>query len=169
MRADLESRAAVRWRSVPPRWPSPARRRRAIAEAIDNGRIDAGEINEPELAAALASRRFRVLGHPFNAVASRFMYTAWFTTTDYLNQHRAAVQGFVRAMREAALYANTHRADTVDLLADFTRIDAAVIRKMTRVVQGTSLDLGLIQPVIEATARYKGIPAPFDAREFVLA
>jgi NitT/TauT family transport system substrate-binding protein len=141
----------------------------AIGEAIENGRVDAGQINEPDLAAALASKRFRVIGHPFDSVAPRFMYTAWFTTADYLKEHRAAVLGFARAMREAAAFANTHRSETVDVLADFTKVDAGVIRSMTRVVQGTSLDVSLIQPVIDATARYKGIPAPFDAREFLLS
>jgi NitT/TauT family transport system substrate-binding protein len=137
----------------------------AIAEAILLGRIDAGAINEPELAAALATKKLRVLGYPFNSVAPRFMYTAWFTTAEFAAQHRAAVNGFARAMREAAAYANGHHSQTVDLLSDFTKIDAGVIRTMTRVVQGTSLDPQLVQPVIDATARYKGIPASFDAHE----
>ena len=54
------------------------------------------------------------------------------------------------------------------MLSAFTRIDAAVIRSMTRVVQGTSLDVALLQPVIDASARYKAIPAPFDAKELLL-
>lgn len=137
----------------------------AIGEAIELGRVDGGQINEPELAAALATKKLRVLGHPFNAVAPRFMYTAWFAMADFASQHRAAVNGFARAMREAAAYANAHHAQTVDLLSDFTKIDPAVIKTMTRVVQGTSLDPQLLQPVIEATARYKGIPASFDAHE----
>jgi len=139
-----------------------------IATAIETGRIDAGAINEPELAAALVSKKLRVLGRPFDAVAQRFMYTAWFTTTDYVNAHRAAVEGFARAMREAAAYTNKNPAQTVDILAAFTKIDAGVIRTMTRVVQGTSLDVGLLQPVIDASARYKAIPAPFDAKELIL-
>ena len=139
-----------------------------IATAIETGRIDAGAINEPELASALASKKLRVLGKPFDAVAQRFMYTAWFTTTGYVDAHRAAVEGFARAMREAAAFVNKNPAQTVDLLAGFTKIDAGVIRSMTRVVQGTTLDVGLIQPVIDASARYKAIPAAFEAKELVL-
>ena len=96
------------------------------------------------------------------------MYTAWFTTTDYVNAHRAAVEGFARAMREAAAYVNRNPAQTVDLLSSFTKIDPGVIRSMTRVVQGTSLDVALIQPVIDASARYKAIPASFEAKELIL-
>ena len=131
------------------------------------GRIDGGQINEPELAAALATRKFRVLGHPFDAVARRFMYTAWFTTLEYASAHRAAVDGFARAMREAAAYANKNRAETVELLASISGVEAGVIRQMTRAEQGTALDPQLIQPVVDATARYKGIPAVFDARELI--
>jgi NitT/TauT family transport system substrate-binding protein len=139
-----------------------------IAAAIESGRIDAGAINEPELAAAKGSKKLRVLGRPFDAVAQRFMYTAWFTTTDFVNAHRAAVEGFARAMREAAAFANKNPAQTVDILSSFTRIEPNVIRSMTRVVQGTTLDVGLIQPVIDASARYKAIPASFEAKELIL-
>jgi hypothetical protein len=38
---------------------------------------------------------------------------------------------------------------------------------MTRATYGTSLDPALIQPVIEAAAKFKLIPAPFDARELI--
>jgi NitT/TauT family transport system substrate-binding protein len=139
-----------------------------IAAAIEAGRIDAGAINEPELAAALKTRKLRVLGKPFDAVAPRFMYTAWFTTVDFVKSHRPAVDGFARAMREAAAFTNAHPSDTVDLLASFTKIEPSVIRSMTRVVQGTSLDVALLQPVIDASARYKAIPASFDAKELFL-
>ena len=76
---------------------------------------------------------------------------------------------FARAMKEAAEYTNTHHAETVDLISKFTGIDAAMVRTMTRTQAGTTLDPGLIQPVIDASAKYKDIPTSFAARDIILA
>jgi NitT/TauT family transport system substrate-binding protein len=139
----------------------------AIAEAIETGRVVAGSANEPILGAALASGKVRVLAHTFDAIAPRFMFTAWFTTQAYAREHPQVVDGFARAVREAAAYVNAHHDETVDLIARFTSIDPAVVRRMTRTEDGTTLDPRLVQPVIDAAARYKDIPVAFDAREII--
>jgi NitT/TauT family transport system substrate-binding protein len=141
----------------------------AIPEAIETGRVVAGSANEPILGAALASGKVRVLAHTFDAISPHFMYTAWFTTQSWANAHRDAVDKFARAMKEAAEYTNAHHAETVDLISKFTGIPATMVRTMTRTQAGTTLDPGLIQPVIDASAKYKDIPAPFAARDIILA
>jgi ABC-type nitrate/sulfonate/bicarbonate transport system substrate-binding protein len=108
-----------------------------------------------------------MLAHPGTAIAPTYVYTVWFTTAAWAGANKAAVAGFARAMREAATYANAHHDQTADLIAAFTGVDIAVIRKMTRVTLGTSLDPQMIQPVIDAMAKFKAIPAPFDAREMI--
>jgi len=140
----------------------------AMVEAIASGRVDAGAMNEPAVEVALTSPRLRLLTHPFGAIAPRFLYTAWFAATDYAAAHRPAMDAFGRAMREAAAYVNTHHEQTVDLISNFTSVDAATIRKMTRVEQGTVADPKLVQPVIDEMAKSKAIPTAFDARELFL-
>lgn len=137
----------------------------AMAPALEAGRIDACSMNEPILSAALASGKLRILARNFDAIAPRFMYTAWFTTRDYLQANRKAVDTFVRTTREAAVYVNGHHAQTVDLIAKFSSLDPERVRKMARVEQGTVLDPALLQPVVDACAKYKFIAAPFDAKE----
>jgi ABC-type nitrate/sulfonate/bicarbonate transport system substrate-binding protein len=109
-----------------------------------------------------------MLSHPFQSVAPRFLYTAWFASTEYVSAHRPAIDAFGRAMREAATYVNAHHDQTVDLIATFTSVDAATVRKMTRVEQGVAADPKLVQPVIDAMAKAKAIPTAFDARELFL-
>jgi ABC-type nitrate/sulfonate/bicarbonate transport system substrate-binding protein len=140
----------------------------AMVEAIATGRVDAGAMNEPAVEVALNTPRLRMVGHPFQSVAPRFLYTAWFASTEYAAAHRPAIDAFGRAMREAATYVNTHHEQTVDLISNFTSVDAATVRKMTRVEQGVAADPKLVQPVIDAMARAKAIPTAFDARELFL-
>ena len=140
----------------------------AMVEAIASGRVDAGAMNEPAVEVALSTPRLRLLSHPFAAVAPRFLYTAWFASTEYAAAHRQAMDAFGRAMREAATYVNSHHEQTVDMISSFTSVDAAIIRKMTRVEQGVAADPKLVQPVIDEMAKAKAIPTAFDARELFL-
>ena len=139
----------------------------AIAEAIDKGRVEAGSANEPILGAALASGKVRVLAHTFDAIAPRFMFTAWVAMKPYADANRPAMESFARVVRESAAYANKNPENTVDGIAKFTGIDAAIVRRMARTQAATSVDPALIQPVIDLIAHYKEIPARFDARELI--
>jgi NitT/TauT family transport system substrate-binding protein len=139
----------------------------AVPGALATNRIDAGGSSTPALQAALDSGDFRVLAYMFNAIAPEFMYTAWFASNAYIDSHRSTLAAFSRAEREAAAYVNAHPADTVEPLAAFTSVPAAVISKMTRAAMATTLDPKLIQPVIDVCVRYKVISAPFQAAEMI--
>ena len=139
----------------------------AIAEAIDKERVVAGSANEPILGAALATGKVRILARTFDSLAPRFMFTAWVATRSWADQNRAAVESFGKVVRQAAVYANGHHADTVDDIAKFTGLDPAVVRKMARTEAATGLEPGLIQPVIDAAAHFKDIPSRFDAKELI--
>jgi NitT/TauT family transport system substrate-binding protein len=139
----------------------------AVPEAVAAGRIDAGAVIEPVLQRAIDAGKTRVLAHPFDAVAPRFLYTGWFALSDWTTAHPKETQAFAHALRDASDYCNAHKSATVDLLAKFSSIDATEIAKMTRVEAGTALDPKLIQPVVDVCAAYKLIPATFDARELI--
>jgi NitT/TauT family transport system substrate-binding protein len=139
----------------------------AVADAIAAGRVDAGGLIDPELASAVEDGKVRWLAHDFDAIALRFMYTGWFTTADYLAKNRTTIANFARAMRESSAYVNGHAGDTVDVLAKFSAMDPARIRKMHRISYATTLDPKLVQPMIDACAKYKVIPAAFDAKDMI--
>jgi len=139
----------------------------AVAEAVAIGRVDAAGCAMPELQEALDGGKVRVLAHFYDAIAPRFLVQAWFTTIDYAKANRAIVRGFAQGAREGAIYANAHHQQTVDVEAKFTGLDRGVIAKMTRFTYATSLDPRDIQPLIDVSAKYKVIPAPFNARELI--
>ncbi len=139
----------------------------AVPAAIEQGRIDAGNVLEPELEVAIESKTVRVLSHPFDAIATNFTFSGWFTTKEFAEKNRDTVERFVRSLREAANYTNAHHDLTVDALAQFTKVDAAVIKKSSRATAGVDIELKKIQPLIDTAAKYKVIPEPFDARDLV--
>jgi ABC-type nitrate/sulfonate/bicarbonate transport system substrate-binding protein len=139
-----------------------------MVPAIEAGRIDAGSMNEPALQVALSSPKLRMIAHAWQSVGTRFLYTAWFATTSYAAANPSVMSNFQKALREAATYVNAHQAQTVDLIAQFTSVDPSIVRKMTRVEQGIGLDPAIVQPVIDAMARFQYIPAAFDARALLL-
>ena len=141
----------------------------AVADAIAAGRVDAGGLIDPELRSGIDAGKIRWLARDFDAIAPRFMYSGWFSTVEYVAKNRATVTSFAKALREANAFVSAHPAETVDVMAAYTKIDAARIAKMNRISYATSLDPKLIQPMIDACAKYKVIPATFDAKDMIAA
>jgi NitT/TauT family transport system substrate-binding protein len=138
-----------------------------IPIAISQGRVVAGSVNEPVLSAALEDKTLRSLGAHFSGIAPRFMYTAWFTTKTYAAANAAIVKNVGAALRKSSDYVNGHHAQTIDLIAKFTSLEPSQVQKMTRVEQGTALDVKLVQPVIDTMVKYKFLAQPIDAREIL--
>jgi len=139
----------------------------AVAAALEAGRIDAGGTIDPDLQQAVNGGKVRILCDPNGAIAPRFIYTGWMATIDYARTNRATVDKFRAALLESARYVNDHLAETADVMSKFTGIDPAVFAQMPRVKSALSVDPKLIQPLIDVAAKYKAIPASFDARELI--
>jgi NitT/TauT family transport system substrate-binding protein len=140
---------------------------RASVSAIEEGRVDAAQLGTPVLSNALESGKTRLLARIFDVFGKRFENVGWFTTTDYAKSNPDIVTRFARVMHQAALLANSHRADTAALLADYLKGDPAVYARMARVDFGEYLDAREIQPLIDAAAKYKAIDRPFPAQEMI--
>ena len=139
----------------------------AVADSIAAGRVDAGGLIDPELQSGIETGKVKWLARDFDAIAPRFMYTGWFTTTDYIAKNKATVSSFVKAMRTANAYVSDHAAETVSVMAAYTKLDPARIAKMNRITYAATLDPKLIQPMIDACAKYNVIPAAFDAKDMI--
>jgi NitT/TauT family transport system substrate-binding protein len=136
--------------------------------ALVSHRIDACVEQDPQTEDAIASGNVRVLEPAYSSISNHFMFGAYFTNTDWSSKHADAVKAFSRVTYQAAAYTNTHHAETATMMSEITKIPLAVFTKMARVESATSGDAELIQPLIDAAAKYKQIPRAFPAAELYL-
>ncbi|MFN2460834.1 MAG: ABC transporter substrate-binding protein [Candidatus Velthaea sp.] len=139
----------------------------AIVPALEAGRIDAATVLNPTLDQAVSSGKARALANVFDAIARRFLITAWFANTEYVERNRDVVQRFVEGLRQASVYANAHNAEMVPVLAPFLHQEPAMLRKLRRTPLATSLDPREIQPVIDAAAKYGVIASAYPAESLI--
>lgn len=138
----------------------------AALAAVQQHRVIAAEAADPFLSAALATKTVHQL-KTYDAVASHFAITAWFTTQTYAEQHPDVVRAFARSVATASAYTNAHPEATAAMMAAYTGQDLALVERMTRTVTGVNLDAALIQPVIDACAAAKLLAHPLRASDVI--
>jgi len=137
----------------------------AQPEALAQHRIDAAIIESPALDASLAAGTSKTLADPMSAIAPTYMIAAFIARADWAAQHADVLRRFNRTLAEAVTYVNAHHPETTPLVAELTKIEMANAAKMSRTVGGTTLDVALIQPFIDAAAKYGMIAHGFPARD----
>jgi NitT/TauT family transport system substrate-binding protein len=137
-----------------------------IIASIATGAIDAGLIIEPFVADAKA--RCTVLSDCFDAIAPSFMIGAYFAQLDWAKAHPDTVKRFHAAMAETALWANKNQERTADILVRIANLRPEDARRMNRIVYIPESLPKLLQPVVDATAKYSNFPT-FAARDLIFA
>ena len=134
-----------------------------MAAAVAAGRIDAGVTAEPDLSVAVQDGEARILTPVYNAIAPTFIIGAWFATNDWAKAHPDVVTRYVAAINEAGAWANKNQAASAKILEKYTKIESKP--GMKRVTFPEKSELTLMQPAIDATAKYKVIKATFPAAD----
>jgi NitT/TauT family transport system substrate-binding protein len=137
----------------------------ATAAALGQGRIDATTISEPDLENAIKGPDARLLADSYNAIAPEFLLGAYFTTKDYASAHPEIVRAFASAMAEAYRWANRNHAKTAEILEKYTK--QRVQPTMPRVVYAERLSPAIVQPLIDAAAKYGALKNSFPANELL--
>lgn len=142
---------------------------RAAADAVAAGRVAATTIAEPMLSQVLATGRFRVLDHPFNAVANTYILTAYFCTPDYVAKNEAVLVRFRRALAESVTFVNAHRPAVLPLMSKYTGVDESVLAAMSPgpLPLPDQLVTPMIQPLIDVAVKYKVIDHGFPAKDMI--
>lgn len=137
-----------------------------MAAAVCTQQVDAAFVAQPFLDAAVSGGT-RILSAPYGAIAPQFMINGWFTTRKFARANGQALRCFDIAMDEAARWANAHQHLSRAILEK--EMNTAAGPRMTRVAYATALDPALIQPLIDASARFKSLRTPFPASEIIAA
>jgi NitT/TauT family transport system substrate-binding protein len=138
-----------------------------MAPAILDGRVDAASISEPFITDALNSGKFRMISVSERNVAPEFMFSGWTTTTGYAAAHPDVIKKFVAVMLESARWGNANRPQSAQILVGINKMPVEVATKMMRSYYGEKLSAPLLQPVVDAAAKYGAIAASFPASEII--
>jgi hypothetical protein len=73
----------------------------------------------------------------------------------------------VHRVRRPVAIEDAFLGKSATILAQVSKLPLPVIERMTRAYYGENLGPALLQPVIDASAKYGVIPKPFPARELL--
>jgi NitT/TauT family transport system substrate-binding protein len=133
--------------------------------ALEAHRIDADALQAPANYLALATGKFRAIAEPYSAISNHFVFGVFFANKDWADAHQEAVRSWVRITYAAARYTNTHPRETEKLMAAFTKVPLETFVKLPRVQGATTSDPTLLQPFIDAAAKYGQISQVFPAND----
>lgn len=132
-----------------------------LAPGVLSGRAAAGEVEEPQLDAALASG-LRSLGSPGEAIAPVWIQGGYFCNESFAQQHPDVVKKVALAIRDANDWANKNHAAAWVILAKYSK---ATLMPKHRAYYPAHLDAAQLQPLIDAAARYGVLKATFPASD----
>jgi ABC-type nitrate/sulfonate/bicarbonate transport system substrate-binding protein len=104
-----------------------------------------------------------VLGKPLDAIAPRFLASCWVATIDFIAKNPQVVSSYAATMSEAARFTNAHQSETVDMMAEFTGADPALLRRAARSTTAVTVSLEELQRPLDVAYKYGIIPQRFDA------
>jgi ABC-type nitrate/sulfonate/bicarbonate transport system substrate-binding protein len=140
----------------------------SMVGALQAGKIDAAGVYDPFLSAVLAVGA-KPIAKPYDSIAPKFLVDCDFAYRPWAEQHRQAVSDFAAAYNRASSYANTHYRELYPMVSQFSHIPVDVLANMQYAEVATTVDPAMIQPVINAAAKYHVIPRAFSARELIFA
>jgi NitT/TauT family transport system substrate-binding protein len=140
----------------------------AMPDAVRAGRVDAASIDAAnEQLLAKPDTDLRRLANVFDAVGTHFTPSCWFTTSAWVEAHPAAAKAFVAVMAQTATWANANHAASAAILAKYLNKTPADIESITRAPYATRLTPDLVQPSIDAAAKFGLIKAVFPAADLI--
>jgi NitT/TauT family transport system substrate-binding protein len=138
----------------------------AMTAAVMAHRVDAAYVIEPFLTAGAAD--LKILARAAERVAPRYQATGWIASESWLASHADVALRFAAAIHRTALWANSHQKESAVILLKYLKLDPTIVEKMRRVPYAVTLETRLVQPPIDAAAKYTG-QAPVRANTLIWA
>ena len=139
----------------------------ATLAAMEQNRVVAATFYEPFFTAFMATGKVRVLGYPMDAIGKRFADSILFGSAKWVGEHPDAVNKFLRATQEAAVYVGAHESETPQIAAEFTGVDPATVTNVRHGTRGVLLSPTDLQPMIDVLAKYEIIPKRVPAGDII--
>jgi NitT/TauT family transport system substrate-binding protein len=136
-----------------------------MGQALSLHRIDGGMPVEPFVTAQ--KDLIRSLGSVLDGVGPHYMVIGYLANDAWLAAHADTASRFVRAMREAAVWGNTHHAESAAMIERIMHVDPSVGATMNRATYGTDLEPALLQPVVDAALKYGILTQPVPVSDLI--
>jgi hypothetical protein len=98
-----------------------------------------------------------------------FRLTAFFALRPWVDAHRQATAAFSSVYARGAAYTNLHHNDLLPLVSSYSHVSLDVLHQQIYSPVPPGLDPAMIQPVIDAAAKYHVIPRSFPAKDFIFS
>ena len=136
-----------------------------MAAALVAHRVDAAKGDEPFI--TQAKSEVRVLGNVMDGIAPRFMIVGWFSTEQWLKAHPDLAGRFATAMGKASQWANAHDRESLTTFLAHSKVDPQIASSMARSRFAGALDPAMMQPVLDAAAKYGVLDQPVSATDLI--
>ena len=137
----------------------------AMQPALEQGRVAAAQISQPWATSALST--CRSLGPPNDAIANRFLLSAYVATGTWAAAHKEVIRRFQSALYSCAHWIDTQPAASVGAIAELTKQDPAVVSRSVRSIFSEGLAPAAVQPIVDAAAKYGVLKTTFPATDMM--
>ena len=134
-----------------------------MVDATAGGRVDGGIVADPGYSAGLASGKVRMFAQVNSAIAKRFMITAWFASRSWADANAPLVHKFAAALNDASIWAVKNPDAAAVVLRKYLRLTTTTAHER----HARTLDPAMLQPLIDAAARYKVLGQPLNVQDII--
>jgi NitT/TauT family transport system substrate-binding protein len=139
----------------------------AMVPAIARGTIAAGVVVEPELS-QVGDQGCVAFEKIYDYCAKFFYIASWFAKRDWLAQNAPSARKLVAAIYDTARWANTHRSESLAILAKYAKMEPEKIARMTRASYATALSPREVEPPIALATKYGVFERPLNASDLIV-
>jgi ABC-type nitrate/sulfonate/bicarbonate transport system substrate-binding protein len=104
-----------------------------------------------------------VIANPYVAIAPRFLATVWIATASWANENKSTARAFAKSVVEGTQWSLANKDRAVALLSEWTNMKADRLRQP----MAQTLDPAMLQPLLDAAAKYKLIAHPLLAADLI--
>lgn len=137
----------------------------AMAVALTSGRIAGALVGEPYL--TQSADVLHALAGVGSAIAHQFMLAAWSSSRTWLAANAEAARNFTAAINQASAWAVANPSSANEMFAAYVKMPLAMAQRIHHVAWTSVPPARLIQPVIDAYAKYGGLAQTFSATELL--
>jgi NitT/TauT family transport system substrate-binding protein len=139
-----------------------------MGAALQRGTVAAAVQTQPVASELVASGQVRIIAAAGTAIAPQILGGSWFCMRSYAQKNADVVRRFASMMTEVARWANAHKDEASDIEAKVGKMNPEEVRGMPRVTYGETIEVGQIQPILDAAYKFKTLSRPVQASQLLL-